>query len=79
MVAISKFFKAWLFELRLRRAIKKADRLRNRYSRKFFVINLCGRPMVVSKRHIQHLAATGTYKPGVTARDIARVALYKTR
>lgn len=73
------FFKALIFKLRLRRAIREADRLRDLNSRKYYVINIAGRPVVVSKRRIQQLAAQGFYHPGITSRDIQAMALYKTK
>ena len=74
-----KFIKKVIFSYRLRREIKKADRRKAATGKKQFVINVCGKPMCVSKEHIQKLVAQGYYKEGVTVADIAAKALYKAR
>ena len=74
-----KFFKALLFGYRLRKAIRTADRRKAQTGKKQFVINLCGRPVCVSKVHIRRLMSEGMYRPDVKVADIARVAIYKTR
>ena len=74
-----KFFKKVVFAYRLGREIKKADRRKAATGKKQFVINVCGKPMCVSKEHIQKLVAQGYYKKGTTVADIAAVALYKAR
>lgn len=73
------FFKAIIFKLRLRRAIREANRLREQNRQKYYVLNIGGRPVAVSKRRIQQLAAEGAYRPGISSRDIQAKALYKTR
>lgn len=73
------FLKAIIFKLRLHHAIREADRLRDIYRRRYYVLNIGGRPVAVSKRRIQQLAAEGCYRPGVSSIDIQAKALYKTR
>ena len=74
-----KFIKKVIFSYRLGREIKKADRRKAATGKKQFVINVCGKPMCVSKAHIQKLIAQGYYKKGVTVADIAAKALYKAQ
>lgn len=74
-----KFIKKVIFSYRLGREIKKADRRKAATGKKQFVINVCGKPMCVSKEHIRKLVAQGYYKEGVTVADIAAKALYKAR
>ena len=74
-----KFIKKVIFSYRLGREIKKADRRKAATGKKQFVINVCGKPMCVSKEHIRRLVAQGYYKEGVTVADIAAKALYKAR
>ena len=74
-----KFIKKVIFSYRLGREIKKADRRKAATGKKQFVINVCGKPMCVSKRHIRRLVAQGYYKEGVTVADIAAKALYKAQ
>ncbi|MBR4850332.1 MAG: hypothetical protein IKV09_05340 [Alistipes sp.] len=74
-----KFIKKVIFSYRLGREIKKADRRKAATGKKQFVINVCGKPMCVSKEHIRRLVAQGYYKEGVTVADIAAKALYKAQ
>ena len=74
-----KFIKKVIFSYRLGREIKKADRRKAATGKKQFVLNVCGKPMCVSKEHIRRLVAQGYYKEGVTVADIATKALYKAQ
>lgn len=74
-----KFIKKVIFSYRLGREIKKEDRRKAATGKKQFVINVCGKPMCVSKEHIRRLVAQGYYKEGVTVADIAAKALYKAQ
>ena len=74
-----KLFKAVLFGYRFRKAVRTADKRKAQTGKKQFVINLCGRPVCVSKEHIRRLVSEGVYRPDVKVADIARVAIYKTR
>lgn len=74
-----KFFKALIFDFRLRHCRREADRRRALSGQKQFVITLNRRPMVVSKQHIKQLVREGMYRKGVTAADIEKAAIYVTR
>ena len=53
MEKIIFFFKNCLFNIRKKNAIKKAQQLANEQRRKFLVLNLNGKPTVVSIKHIK--------------------------
>lgn len=74
-----KFFKALVFDFRLRHCRREADRRRALSGQKQLVITLNRRPMVVSKQHIKSLVREGMYRKGVTAADIEKAAIYVTR
>jgi hypothetical protein len=74
-----KFFKALVFDFRLRHCRREADRRRALSGQKQLVITLNRRPMVVSKQHIKSLVREGMYRKGVTATDIEKAAIYVTR
>lgn len=74
-----KFIKALVFNYRLKKEIRKADECKAATGKKHFVLNVCGRPVCVSKEHIRNLINQGFYREGVTVADIAAVALYKAR
>ncbi len=74
-----KFFKALVFDFRLRHCRREADRRRALSGQKHLVITLNRRPMVVSKQHIKSLVREGMYRKGVTAADIEKAAIYVTR
>lgn len=73
-----KFFKALIFDFRLRHCRREADRRRALSGQKQLVITLNRRPIVVSKQHIRQLVREGMYKKGVTAADIEKAAIYVT-
>lgn len=73
-----KFFKALIFDFRLRHCRREADRRRALSGQKQLVITLNRRPIVVSKQHIRRLVREGMYKKGVTAADIEKAAIYVT-
>ena len=45
-------FKNWLFNVRKKQAIKKAQQLANEQRRKFLVLNFNGKPTVISMKDI---------------------------
>lgn len=74
-----KFFKALIFDFRLRHCRREADRRRALSGQKQLVITLNRRPVVVSKQHIRRLVREGMYRKGVTAADIEKAAIYVAR
>ena len=68
---IRTYFRAVVFDC-------EADRRRAVSGQKHLVINLNGRPVVVSKQHIKRLVREGVYRKGVTAADIEAIAIYRT-
>lgn len=74
-----KFFKALVFDFRLRHCRREADRRRALSGQKQLVITLNRRPTVVSKQHIKALVREGMYRKGVTAADIEKAAIYVAR
>lgn len=73
-----KFFKALIFDFRLRHCRREADRRRAISGCKQLVITLNRRPIVVSKQHIKRLVREGVYRKGVSAADIEKSAIYVT-
>lgn len=73
-----KFFKAIIFDWRLKHARRRADRLHALYGRKFLVITLRRRPVVVSKQQIKTLIADGVFRKGIKPADIEAKAIYRT-
>ena len=51
-------FKNWLFNVRKKQAIKKAQQLANEQRRKFLVLNFKGKPTVVSMKQCKYLIKT---------------------
>ncbi len=75
-----KFFKAVVFSIRLNREIRKAKRGKARTGHKHLVLNVAGKPMCVSKMHIQNLIGKGgVFKEGTKMADISKVALFIAR
>ncbi len=76
-----KFFKklmrAYLFEWRRKRAIKKAQRDANEQRRKFLVLVLDGKPVVVSMQGVKRLIRCHRFAKGFTAETARRYALFE--
>lgn len=75
---LKNYFRAVIFDCRLRHCRREADRRRVLSGQKQLVIVLNRRPIVVSKRHIKKLVREGMYRRGVTAADIEAKAIYRT-
>ncbi len=75
---IKAWFRAVIFDCRLRHCRREADRRRALSGQKQLVIVLNRRPIVVSKQHIKKLVREGMYRRGVTAADIEAKAIYRT-
>ena len=58
MEKIIILFKNWLFNVRKKNAIKKAQQLANEQRRKFLVLNFNGKPTVVSMKQIKFWIST---------------------
>lgn len=75
---LKTYFKAVVFDCRLRYCRREADRRRALSGQKQLVIVLNRRPVVVCKQHIKQLVREGMYRRGVTAADIEAKAIYRT-
>lgn len=72
-----KFFKALIFEWRLRRAIKKAQRAAQLHRKKFLVLMANGHPLVISMQGVRRAIRSGKYfRKGFTARMAEEIALF---
>lgn len=67
-----------LFDLKLRKKIKKANQLAQLTGYRYFVIRLKGKMRVVRKQNLKALIRRGKFKTGVTIQDIENKALYVT-
>ena len=76
MVNIKKLFQAWLFDWRLKRARRKADRRARIYRRRYLVIVFDGKPVCLSSQGLKRLLKMHTFRKGVTYDMILRRALY---
>lgn len=73
-----RFIKNIRFEIRLRRAIKRANVMRNLTGARFYVLLHNGRPKVYSKRDLKDSIARRQFKKGFRIADLDKIALYKT-
>jgi len=76
MKKLIKFIKARRFHRRLKKAIEKADRITLETGRKVLVLNLAGKPTVVTKGRVKQLIHLGYFK--YSAAEIESRALYNT-
>lgn len=75
---LKNYFRAVIFDCRLRHCRREAERRRALSGQKQLVIVLNRRPIVVSKQRIKQLVREGMYRRGVTAADIEAKAIYRT-
>lgn len=76
MKKIIVFFKNWVFTIKLKRAIRKAQRLANEQRRKFLVLNFNGKPTVISMHDIHKLIRTKQVKRRYDADYFREMALF---
>ena len=67
-----------IFKWRYKRAVSKANRFHKATKRKYLVLILKGKPVVISKKRIRQLIATQHFRKGTTVRDIEQRAIYTT-
>lgn len=72
-----KLIRATLFEWRLKRAQKKAQKDANLYRRKFLVVVMDGKPVVVSMQGIKDLIRRRRFAKGFTAEKARKIALFE--
>ena len=74
---IKKLVRATVFEWRRKRAIKKAQRDANQLRRKFLVLVMDGKPVVVSMQGIRKLIRCHRFAKGFTAETARKIAIYE--
>lgn len=73
---VKKYFQARVFDWRLKRAKKKAQKDAALYGKKFLVIVFDGKPVVVSMQGIKTLIRQHRFGKGFTAEKAVKCALY---
>ena len=71
-----KLLRAKRFQRRLKRAIKKADRLTSTTGKKYLVLNFAGKPIVKSKGELKQLVNHNYFKCDI--QTLTEMAIYKT-
>ena len=74
---IQKLVRSTVFEWRRQRAIKKAQRDANQLRRKFLVLVMDGKPVVVSMQGIKKLIRCHRFAKGFTAEKARQIAIYE--
>ncbi|MEI6683440.1 MAG: hypothetical protein WCO44_12460 [Bacteroidota bacterium] len=70
----------WLFKIRLRRAIRKANRESKEFNKKYLVISFQGRPRAYQKSSLKDLIYRRKYfKKGTTVEQLEKMAYYVTQ
>lgn len=78
MVRIYRAIKKSIFEWRVRKAVKKADKMATQTKLFFLVLNYKGHPVVKSRTSLKKQIKAGKYKKGVTIETLEKIAIYKT-
>ena len=76
MKKVILFFKNWLFNVRKKQAIKRAQQLANEQRKKFLVLNFNGKPTVISMKDIHKLIRTKQVKRRYDANYFREMALF---
>ncbi len=74
---IKKLVRATVFEWRRKRAIKKAQRDANLMRRKFLVLVMDGKPVVVSMQGLKKLIRCHRFAKGFTAEKARKIAIFE--
>ena len=77
MVDFQKLIKAWLFDYRKNRAIKKAQKLATLNRRKYLVLVSAGKPVVVSMQGVRNLIKQHRFTKGFTAEKAREIAIFE--
>lgn len=77
MVDIKKLIKAWLFDYRKNRAIRKAQKLASLNRRKYLVLVSGGKPVVVSMQGVRKLIRQHRFTKGFTAEKAREIAIFE--
>lgn len=73
---VKRLVRATIFEWRRKRAIKKAQKDANLLRRKFLVLVMDGKPVVVSMQGIKKLIRCHRFAKGFTAEKAREIAIY---
>lgn len=73
---VRKYFKALVFDWRLKRAKKKAQHDTTLYGKKFLVLVFGGKPVVVSTQGIKTLIRQHRFAKSFTAEKAVKCALF---
>lgn len=77
MVDFQKLIKAWLFDYRKNRAIKKAQKLATLNRRKYLVLVSAGKSVVVSMQGVRKLIKQHRFTKGFTAEKAREIAIFE--
>ncbi len=72
-----KLVRATIFEWRRKRAIKKAQKDANTLRRKFLVLVMDGKPVVVSMQGVKKLIRCHRFAKGFTAEKARQIAIFE--
>lgn len=73
---VKKYFKALVFDWRLKRARRKAQKDANLYGKKFLVLVFGGMPVAVSMQGIKKLIRQHRFSKDFTAEKAVKCALF---
>lgn len=73
---VRKYFKALVFDWRLKRAKRKAQKDADLYGKKFLVLVFAGKPVVVSMQGIKTLIRQRRFSKNFTAERAVKCALF---
>lgn len=78
VIKVVQAIKRHIENIRVKKAVKKANKLFQRTGRKYLVLWYDGKPIVISKKELKILIDKGVFK-GISIQEIQKKAIYKTR
>jgi hypothetical protein len=78
VMSIIKSCQRLIWGIRYTRAVKKADKLSQKFRLRYYVLYAGGRLKVVPKQTIKRLIQQGRFKSGTKIQDVENIALYVT-
>ncbi len=70
--------KSWNFDRKIKKLIKKANKLRELTKHKYMILMLKGKPHIYRKSELKQLIKLRVFKKGTTIQSLEKNALYIT-
>ena len=77
-MSIKETIGKWLWAIRYKKAVKKANKLRRQHGMKYQVYVVKGKPRAIAKQNLTRLVKNHYFGKGIKMADIEKRCLYST-